>query len=91
MLTVKYKDKIWELIVTKHNRLIMRNVIDDSYWLPISNSNENRLDGLKIKAFNDEEKMFKYAVKLEQKEREYFNDSNIVRIYRKGKEIRKYE
>ena len=91
MITVKYKGKVYELVVTKHNRLIMRMVINDSYWLPISNSLENRLDGLKIKSFDDEEKMFKYAIRIEQKERKYFNDSNVVRIYRKGKVIRNYE
>lgn len=49
MITVKYNGKIYELVVTKHNRLIMRLVSDKGYWLPIENSLENRLHGLKIK------------------------------------------
>lgn len=49
MITVKYQNKWWELVVTKHNRLIMRSVEDKGYWLPIENSLENRLHNLKIK------------------------------------------
>jgi hypothetical protein len=52
MKTVIYKGKKYEIVESRKFGTIMRLVENNGYWLPIKNSLEDRLKGLKITESN---------------------------------------